>query len=49
MSCVALALIIIFLLGVGNFVLHRTVLERGHPLIEQMPWFVSLLGGRPAR
>lgn len=40
------ALIIIFLLGVGNFALHRAVLESGHPLIDQLPEFVSLLGGR---
>lgn len=46
MSSVSFALIIVFLLGIGNFALHRAVLESGHPLIEQMPGFVSLFGGR---
>ena len=41
-----LSLIIIFLLGVGNFALHRAVLESGHPLVGQIPNFVQLLGVR---
>lgn len=41
-----LALAIIFLLGVGNFALHRAVLESGHPLLGQSPWYRHLLGGR---
>ncbi|WP_234024740.1 hypothetical protein [Tsuneonella amylolytica] len=36
----------IFLLGIGNFAMHRAVLESGHPLLGQVPWFVHLLGGR---
>ena len=40
------ALIIIFVLGIGNFALHRAVLESGHPLLGQMPGFVEMLGGR---
>ena len=40
------ALILIFLLGVGNFALHKAVLESGHPLLGHMPWFVHMLGGR---
>ncbi|MEO6153610.1 MAG: hypothetical protein ABIT09_02900 [Croceibacterium sp.] len=39
-------LIITFLLGIGNFALHKAVLESRHPLLGQVPWFVHLLGGR---
>jgi hypothetical protein len=41
-----MALVLIFLLGIGNFAMHKAVLESGHPLLGQMPWFVHLLGGR---
>ncbi|MFL0355143.1 hypothetical protein ACI5KX_01585 [Erythrobacter sp. GH1-10] len=41
-----LAVIVIFLLGIGNFALNRAVLESGHPILDQMPSFVSMLGGR---
>ncbi len=41
-----MALIIIFVLGIGNFALHRAVLESRHPLLGEMPWFVHMLGGR---
>lgn len=41
-----MALIAIFLMGIGNFALHKAVLESGHPLLGAMPWFVHLLGGR---
>ena len=41
-----IAVIVIFLLGVGNFALHRAVLESGHPMLGQMPSFIRLLGGR---
>ena len=40
------ALVVVFLLGIGNFALHKAVLESGHPLLGQVPWFVHLLGGR---
>jgi len=40
------AVAIIAVLGVLNFAMHRAVLERGHPLVEQMPEFLALLGGR---
>lgn len=43
---VTMALLFIFLLGIGNFALHKAVLESGHPLLGQMPWFVHKLGGR---
>jgi len=39
-------LAVIFCLGVGNFALHKAVLESGHSLLEQVPGFVSMLGGR---
>jgi hypothetical protein len=40
------ALLFTFLLGVGDFALHKAVLESGHPLLGRMPWFVHLLDGR---
>lgn len=39
------ALVLTFLLGVGNFALHRAVLESYHPLLGRMP-FARTLGGR---
>lgn len=41
-----LALIIIFVLGIGNFALHRAVLDSEHPLLGQMPEFVRAMGGK---
>lgn len=41
-----MAILLIFVLGVGNFAMHKAVLESGHPLLGQMPWFVHMLGGR---
>jgi len=41
-----MGLIITFLLGVGNFTLHKAVMESGHPLLGRMPWFYHALGGR---
>lgn len=41
-----MALIIFtFLLGIGNFAMHKAVLESRHPMLAQMPW-MGLLGGR---
>ncbi|BDI59830.1 hypothetical protein [Qipengyuania nanhaisediminis] len=40
------ALVIIFLLGIANFAMHRAVLESDHPMVGQMPGFVRSLGGR---
>jgi hypothetical protein len=40
------AIVVIFVLGIGNFALHKAVLESGHPLLGRMPWFVHMLGGR---
>jgi len=41
-----MAIAIIFLLGIGNFALHKAVLESRHPLLGHVPWFVHMLGGR---
>lgn len=41
-----MAFVLSFLLGIGNFAMHKAVLESHHPLLGQMPWFVHLLGGR---
>lgn len=41
-----MAIFAIFLLGVGNFAMHKAVLESGHPLLGHAPWFLHLLGGR---
>ena len=41
-----MAILLLFLLGVANFAMHKAVLESGHPLLGQMPWFIHLLGGR---
>jgi len=37
---------LIAILGVVNFAIDRAVLEVGHPLAEQVPDFLSVLGGR---
>ena len=39
-------LLFTFMLGVANFTMHKAVLESGHPLLGQAPWFFHLLGGR---
>jgi hypothetical protein len=41
-----MALVLIFVLGVGNFALHGAVLGSGHPMLGRSPWFMHLLGGR---
>ena len=41
-----MAILIVFLLGIANFAMHKAVLESGHPLLSQVPWFFHLLGGR---
>lgn len=41
-----MAIAVIFLLGIGNFALHKAVLESRHPLLGQTPWFVHMLGGK---
>jgi hypothetical protein len=34
-----------FVLGIGNFAMHKAVLESRHPMLAQMPW-MGLMGGR---
>lgn len=41
-----MGIILAFFCGIANFALHKAVLESGHPLIGQVPWFFHLLGGR---
>lgn len=41
-----MGLIVIFLLGIGNFAVHKAVLESRHPLLGRVPFFFHLLGGR---
>jgi len=41
-----MALVVLFLLGVGNFAMHKAVLESRHLLLGRAPWFVHLLGGK---
>jgi hypothetical protein len=41
----SLAILVTFLLGIGNFALHKAVMESGHPLLDRMPWFYHALGG----
>jgi hypothetical protein len=32
-----MAIVLVFVLGIGNFALHRAVLDSRHPLLTQMP------------
>lgn len=41
-----MALAFLFFLGVGNFAMHKAVVESRHSLLGRMPWFVHKLGGR---
>lgn len=41
-----MAILLLFLLGIANFAMHKAVLESGHPLLGHAPWFFHLLGGR---
>ena len=41
-----MAILFIFLLGVGNFALHPAIVESGHPLLDQMPWFTHVVSRR---
>lgn len=40
-----MGLVIIFILGVANFALHKAVLESRHPILVQAPW-MRIGGGR---
>jgi hypothetical protein len=37
-SCTAVAILFTFLLGIGNFALHKAVLESRHRVVAEMPW-----------
>ena len=39
-----MAILVIFVLGIANFALHRAVLESGHPMLAQIPWFATRQG-----
>ena len=41
-----MAVFLTFLLGIANFALHKAVVESGHPLLGQMPWFYHQLNKR---
>lgn len=41
-----MAILITFVLGIGNFALNRAVMDSGHPLLGRMPGVVNALGGR---
>lgn len=41
-----MGIVLIFLLGIANFAVHKAVLESRHPLLGQVPMFFHLLGGR---
>ena len=40
-----IAVVLTFVLGIGNFAMHKAVLESRHPMLAQMPW-MGLMGGR---
>jgi hypothetical protein len=41
-----MGLLFVFLFGIGNFAVHKAVIESGHPLLGTMPWHVLRMGGR---
>jgi hypothetical protein len=41
-----MAIFALFLLGIANFAMHKAVLESGHPMLGQMPWFYHMLNSR---
>ncbi len=41
-----MAILFLFSLGIANFAMHKAVLESGHPMLGQVPWFFHMLGGR---
>jgi hypothetical protein len=41
-----MGLLLIFLLGIGNFAAHQAVLQSRHPLLGQVPFYFHLLGGK---
>jgi hypothetical protein len=41
-----LSIVFVFCFGVVNFAAHKAVIESGHPMLAQVPWFFQSLGGR---
>ncbi len=41
-----MAILFTFLLGIGNFALHKAVIESRHPVVRLMPRFLLASGGR---
>jgi len=41
-----MALVLVFLMGVANFAMHRAVLDSGHPILAQICWLYRPLRGR---
>lgn len=41
-----MALVVAFLLGIGNFAVHKAVLESRHPILGAIPWYANRSGSR---
>ena len=41
-----MVILFVFLLGIGNFALHRAVLGSGHPALAQLGWLTTRMAGR---
>ena len=41
-----MAIFLVFLLGLGNFALHKAVIESRHPLLSELPRAIRWGGGR---
>ncbi|GFE75893.1 MULTISPECIES: hypothetical protein [Novosphingobium] len=41
-----MGLVVVFFLGIFNFAAHKAVLESGHSMLSQVPWYFQPLGGR---
>ena len=39
-------IVIVFLMGVANFAMHRAVQDSGHPMLSAMPGFTGKAGRR---
>lgn len=43
-----MALVVIFIFGIGNFAVHRAVMESGHPMLGQIAFRAKGFGRRIA-
>ena len=41
-----MVLLLLFVLGIGNFAIHKAVLESGHPMLDALPSFYRAGHGR---